>query len=68
MNYILQISISNDGSLFSPLVELTVYDSVCKSCESAANCIRQVSGLNRFSLLLKTKVFFLFSNEYYKIH
>ena len=54
INYIVQISISNDGSLFSPPVELTVYDSVCQSCESAANCVRQVGGLiNRFSLLPK---------------
>ena len=29
--------------MFSPPLELTVFDSVCQACESEGNCARQVS-------------------------
>ena len=41
---ILQISISNNGVLFSDPADLTVYDSICRSCISANNCSRLVSA------------------------
>ena len=42
---ILQISVSNDGVLFSDPEDLIIFDSLCRSCASAADCALLVSGL-----------------------
>ena len=48
--YVMEITVSNDGVVFSETERLYIYDSLCMNCNGTSQCQQKV-GLQKYNLI-----------------